>query len=101
MGTSRNLEDLLVSGSGYQNIITTDLVDDPLLMVSNMRYFQKISKEMYQYTVVRHDYSSAVILCQVACANPSLYAGCGQTLTAKVQKAESSCEWPPGTPSKG
>jgi hypothetical protein len=36
-----------VSESGYQNIITTDLVDDPFLMVNNMRYFQKISKEMY------------------------------------------------------
>jgi hypothetical protein len=62
-GTSRNPEDLLVSGSGYQNIITTDLVDDPLLTVDNMRYFQKISKEMYQFTLVRHDYSSAIILC--------------------------------------
>jgi hypothetical protein len=61
-GTSRNPEDLLVSCGGHQKIITTDLVDDPLLMVNNMRYFQKISKEMYQYTVVRHDYSSAVIL---------------------------------------
>jgi hypothetical protein len=96
-GTSRNPEDLLVPGSGYQNIITTDLVDDPLLIVSNMRYFQKISKEMYQYTVVRHDYSSTVILCWVACLNPSPYAGCGQTLTMKVRKAESSREWPSGT----
>jgi hypothetical protein len=40
--------------SGYQYIIFTDLVDDPLLTVNNMRYFQKISKDMYQYTVVRH-----------------------------------------------
>jgi hypothetical protein len=101
MGTSRNPEDLLVSGSGYQNIIFTELVDDPLLMVNNMRYFQKISKEMYQYTVVRHDYSSAVILCRVACLNPSPYAGFGQTLTTKFRQTESSREWPPGTPSKG
>jgi hypothetical protein len=35
-GTSRNPEDLLVSGSGYQNIITIDLVDDSLLTVDNM-----------------------------------------------------------------
>jgi hypothetical protein len=46
-GTTRNPEDLLVSGSGYQNIITTDLVDDSFLTVNNMRYFQNISKEMY------------------------------------------------------
>jgi hypothetical protein len=69
-----------------KNIITTDLVDDPLLTVSNMRYFQKISQEMYQYTMVRHDYSSAIILCQVACLNPSPYAGCGQTLQQKSEK---------------
>jgi hypothetical protein len=43
-GTSRNLEDLLVSGSGYKNIISKDLVDDPLLTVDNMRYFQKKPK---------------------------------------------------------
>jgi hypothetical protein len=38
-GTSRNPEDLLVPGRGYQNIITKDLVDDPLLTSDNMRYF--------------------------------------------------------------
>jgi hypothetical protein len=43
-GTSRNPGDLLVSGSGYKNIITKDLMNDPLLMILNMRYFQKISK---------------------------------------------------------
>jgi hypothetical protein len=90
-----------VSRSGYQNIITIDLVDDPLLTVNNMRYFQKISKETYQYTVVRHNYSSAIKLCRVACLNPSPYAGYGQTLPMKIQKAKSSGEWPPGTPSEG
>jgi hypothetical protein len=38
-GTSRNPGDLLVSESGYKNIITKDLVDDPLLMIDNMQYF--------------------------------------------------------------
>jgi hypothetical protein len=42
-GTSRSPEDLPVSGSGYKKIITKDLVDDPLLTVDNMRYFQKTS----------------------------------------------------------
>jgi hypothetical protein len=45
-GTSSNLGDLLVSGRGYKNIITKDLLDDPLLTIDNMRYFQKISKDM-------------------------------------------------------
>jgi hypothetical protein len=56
-----------VTGIGYKNIITKNLVDDPLLMVDNMRYFQKISKEMYKFTMVRHDCSSAIMLCRVAC----------------------------------
>jgi hypothetical protein len=52
-----------MSGSGYQNIITIDLVDDPILTDNNIRYFKKISKEMYNFTLVRHDYSSASIRC--------------------------------------
>jgi hypothetical protein len=50
-----------VAGRGYQNVITTDLVDDPILTEDNIRYFKKISKELYNFTVVRHDYSSASI----------------------------------------
>jgi hypothetical protein len=91
-GTLRNPKDLLVFGSGYQNIITTDLVDDPLLTIDNMRYFQKISKEMYKFTLVGHDYSSAIILCRVACLSLSPYARYGQTLPTKIRKAESSRE---------
>jgi hypothetical protein len=52
-----------VAGCGYQNVITTDLVDDPILMEDNIRYFKKISKKLYNFTVVRHDYSSASIRC--------------------------------------
>jgi hypothetical protein len=51
--------------------------------------------------MVRHDYSSAVILCRVACLNPSPYSGFGQTLTTEIRKAESCREWPPGTQCKG
>jgi hypothetical protein len=54
-----------VIGRGYQNVITTDLttdlVDDPMLTEDNIRYFKKISRELYNYTVVRHDYSSTSI----------------------------------------
>jgi hypothetical protein len=54
-----------MSGRGFKNIITKDLLDGPVLTVDNMRYFQKISKEMYKFTLVRHDCSSTIMLCRV------------------------------------
>jgi hypothetical protein len=90
-----------VTGYGYQNIITTDLVDDPMLMDDNIRYFKKISKELYNFTVVRHDYSSARIRCRVACLNRPPYAGCDQALIEKDRETESSREWPPGARCQG
>ena len=53
-GTSRPPRDLLVSGKGYKNLIFKELLDDPMLSLDNMRYFQKISKEMYKFTLVSH-----------------------------------------------
>jgi hypothetical protein len=85
-----------VFGSEYHNIISTDLVDDPILTDNNIRYFNKISKEMYNFTLVRHDYSSASIRCRVACLNLPPYAGCDQALAKEDQKTEGSREWPPG-----
>jgi hypothetical protein len=76
-----SLGDLLLTERGYQNVITIDLVDDPILMDNNIRYFKKISKEMYNFTLVRRDYSSASIHCRVACLNLPPYAGCDQALT--------------------
>jgi hypothetical protein len=70
-----------VTGRRYQNFITTDLVDDPILTDNNIWYFKKISKEMYNFTLVRSDYSSASIRCRVACLNLPPYAGCDQALT--------------------
>jgi hypothetical protein len=40
-GTSRRPGELLVTGFGCQDIIATDLVDDPLLMVNNIENFKK------------------------------------------------------------
>jgi hypothetical protein len=77
-----------VTERGYQNIITTDLVDDPMLTDDNIRYFKKISKELYNFTVVRHDYSSARIRCRVACLNLPPYAGRDQALTEKDRETE-------------
>jgi hypothetical protein len=50
-----------VAGRRYQNVITTDLVDDPILTEDNIRYFKKISKELYNFTVVRHDFSISLL----------------------------------------
>jgi hypothetical protein len=69
-----------MAGSRYQNVITTDLVDDPILMDNNIRYFKKISKEMYNFTLVRRDYSSASVRYRVACLNLPPYAGYDQAL---------------------
>jgi hypothetical protein len=40
-GTSRSPGDLLMAEPGYQNIITTNLVDDPMLTDSNIKTFKK------------------------------------------------------------
>jgi hypothetical protein len=60
-----------MSGRGFKNIIIKDLLDDPLLTIDNMWYFQKISKEMYKFTLVRHDCSSAFMLCRVVLSSQS------------------------------
>jgi hypothetical protein len=63
IGTSRSPGDLLMAGRSYQNIITTDLVDDPMLTDDNIKTFKKAYKELYDFAVVRHDYSSANVRC--------------------------------------
>jgi hypothetical protein len=101
-GTSGDPGTLLTSGRGFKSVIPLDLLDDPLLSADNMKYIQKISKEMYKFTLVRHDCSSAIMLCRVACLlSLPPYTGCGQMLLRKIREAEGSREWPPGAPSEG
>jgi hypothetical protein len=90
-----------MAGLGYQNIITTDLVDDPMLTDSNIKTFKKAYKELYDFAMVRHDCSSACIRCQVACLNLFLYAERNHALSEEVQEVESSREWPPGACCQG
>jgi hypothetical protein len=52
---------------GYQNITTTDLVDDPMLTANNIKTFKQAYKELYDYAMVRHDNSSAYSCCRMAC----------------------------------
>jgi hypothetical protein len=80
---------------GYQNVITTDLVDDPMLTASNIKTYKKAYKELYDFAMVRPDYFSACIHCRVACLNLLLYAECDHALLEEIREAESSCEWSP------
>jgi hypothetical protein len=52
-----------MAGPGYQNVMTTDLVDDPMLMANNIKTFKKAYKELYDFATVRYDRSYACIRC--------------------------------------
>jgi hypothetical protein len=43
---------MLRAGPGYQNVITTDLVDGLLLTVENLKTFKSTFKELYDFSVV-------------------------------------------------
>ena len=43
---------LLVSPRGYQHTVPRDLIHDEMLSVDNFRYFQRITKEMHDFTLV-------------------------------------------------
>jgi hypothetical protein len=62
-GPQRSLQDLLIAEPEYQNIITTDPVDDPMLTDNNIKTFKKAYKELYDFAMVRRDYSFACIRC--------------------------------------
>jgi hypothetical protein len=74
-----------MAGPGYQNIITTDLVDDPMLTANNIKTFKKAYKELYNFAMVRHDRSSAFIRCRVAYHNLLLYAEHDHALLEEVR----------------
>jgi hypothetical protein len=56
-----------MTGPGYQNVIITDLVDDPMLTASNIKTFKQAYKELYDYAMIRRDNSSACSCCRMAC----------------------------------
>jgi hypothetical protein len=58
-----------MAGPRYQSIVTTDPVDDPMLTENNIKTFKKAYKELYDFAMVRCDYSFACIHCRVACLN--------------------------------
>jgi hypothetical protein len=51
-GPSESPREVLRTGPGYQNIITTDLVDDLLLTAENLKTFKSTFKELYDFSMV-------------------------------------------------
>jgi hypothetical protein len=51
VGTSGRPSELLMTGSGYQDVIAIDLVDDPLLTDNNIENFKKA----YDFVMVRSE----------------------------------------------
>jgi hypothetical protein len=51
-----------MTGPGHQNLIATDLVDDPMLTANNIKTFKQAYKELYDYAMVRCDNSSTCIM---------------------------------------
>jgi hypothetical protein len=49
---SESPREVLRTGPGYQNIITTDLVDDLLLTAENLETFKSTFKELYNFSMV-------------------------------------------------
>jgi hypothetical protein len=90
-GTS-NPGELLMAGPGYQNVITTDLVDDPMLTANNIKTFKKAYKELYDFAMVRRDNSLACMRCRMACLNLPLYAERDHALTEEIREVENSRE---------
>jgi hypothetical protein len=85
-----------MTGPGYQNLIATDLVDDPMLTANNIKTFKKAYKELYDFAMVRRDYSSACIRCRVVYMTLPFYAERDHALTEEIREVESSREWSPG-----
>jgi hypothetical protein len=69
-----------MTGPGYQNLIATDLADDPMLTANNIKTFKQAYKELYNYAMVRRDNSSTCMRCRMACLNLLLYAKCDHAL---------------------
>jgi hypothetical protein len=47
-----NPRKILKARPGYKNVITTDLVDDPLLTAENLKTFKSTFKELYYFSMV-------------------------------------------------
>jgi hypothetical protein len=80
MGTSRRPVELLLTGSGYRDVIANDLVEDPLLTDSNIENFKKAC----DFATVRPEYFPAGKHCRAAYLNFRPYAECDRPLLKEV-----------------
>jgi hypothetical protein len=87
-GTLRRPVELLLTGSGYRDVITTDLVDDPLLTDNNIENFKKAC----DFAMVLPEYFPAGKHCRAAYLNFPPYAECDRPLPEEIRKAENRCE---------
>jgi hypothetical protein len=87
-GTSRTPVELFLTGSGYRDVITADLVDDPFLTDNNIENFKKAC----YFAMVRPEYFPAGKHCRVAYLNFPPYAGCDRPLPEEIREAEDRCE---------
>jgi hypothetical protein len=85
----------------YQNFIATDLVDYPMLTANNIKTFKKAYKELYDFAMVRRDYSFAYIRCQIVCLTLPFYAERDHALIEEIREVESSREWSLGACCQG
>jgi hypothetical protein len=81
-GTSRRSDELLMTESGYQDVIATDLVDNPMLTDNNIENFKKA----FDFALVRPECFPASEHCPVAYPNPPPYAECDHPLPKKNQR---------------
>jgi hypothetical protein len=51
-GSSGNPREVLRTGPGHQNVITTDQVDDLLLSAENLKTLKSTFKELYDFSMV-------------------------------------------------
>jgi hypothetical protein len=90
-GTTGGPREILKAGSGYKNVINTDLVDDPMLTAENIKTF----KELYDFSMVRPENCSACTYWRAVLTQPRLCAECDHSLPEEIGEAERGCEWPP------
>jgi hypothetical protein len=88
---------MLRAGPGYQNVITTDLVDDPLLTAENLRTFKSTFKELYDFSIRFFHGNTWVMfrLCILMSCFDSVSAfcaACDHEVLEKIREAQRGCE---------
>jgi hypothetical protein len=92
---------VLIPKVGIDTMVTTDLLDDPLLSAETVMHYKKMYKELYQYTLVSRLNSACALLPFGSKSYPPSHAGGGQALEGEIREAKRSRVRPPGAPEEG